>query len=217
MQISLTSAHEWGVGWIAAEPPFMQRASHALAAGGDVWLIDPVDGDGLEEMIAPLGTVRGVVQLLDRHPRDGAALAERHGVPLHVVPENGVPDSPFTVLPVAGRRWWREVALWWPEHRALVVPEALGTAPYYLAPGAAVGIHPAMRLVPPTVLDGLGPLHLLPGHGAPVSGDHVAGAVHEAIARSRRDMPATLWAAIRSRHRDRAAGARSPSGGPDGP
>lgn len=199
MQISLTSAHEWGVGWMAAEPAFMRRASHALAADGDVWLVDPVDGDGLEELIAPLGTVRGVLQLLDRHPRDCAALAERHGVPLLVVPENGVPDSPFVVLPVAGRRWWREVALWWPGHRALVVPEALGTAPYYLAPGALVGVHPAMRLTPPAVLGGLEPHHLLPGHGGPVSGDHVAGAVHDAIARSRRDIPGALGAAIRNR------------------
>jgi hypothetical protein len=199
MQISLTSAREWGVSWIAAEPAYMRRASHALAADGDVWLIDPVDGDGLEEMIGPLGTVRGVLQLIDRHPRDGATLAERHGVPLLVVPDNGVPGSPFTVLPVAGRRWWREVALWWPEHRALVVPEALGTAPYYLAPGALVGVHPMMRLVPPRVLDGLDPLHLLPGHGAPVSGETTAGAVHDAIDRSRRDIPGALRSAMRSR------------------
>jgi hypothetical protein len=103
------------------------------------------------------------------------------------------------VLPVAGRRWWREVALWWPEHRALVVPEALGTAPYYRAPGALVGVHPMMRLTPPTVLDGLDPLHLLPGHGAPVSGEATAAAVHDAIARSRRDIPGALRSAIGSR------------------
>ena len=29
-------------GWIAPEPRFMQRASHAVAADGRVWLIDPV-------------------------------------------------------------------------------------------------------------------------------------------------------------------------------
>ncbi len=116
-----------------------------------------------------------------------------------MVPRGPGPGAPFTVVPVAGRRWWREVALWWPEHRVLVVPEALGTAPYYLAPGAPVGVHPMMRPFPPKVLDGLGPLHLLPGHGAPLSGDDVAGAVHEAIARSRRDIPGALRSAIRSR------------------
>ena len=199
MEISLTSARGWGVSWLAAEPAYMQRGSHALSAGGDVWLVDPVDGDGLGDLIAPLGTVRGVLQLLDRHPRDCAAMAERFGAPHLVVPESGIPGAPFTVIPVAGHRWWREVALWWPEHRALVVAEALGTAPYYLASGATVGIHPMMRPVPPRVLDGLGPLHLLPGHGAPVSGDQVAGAIHAALARSRRDIPGVLRAMVTSR------------------
>ena len=64
----------------------MQRASHALSHDGGVWLVDPVDGDGLEELLAPLGEVRGVLQLLDRHARDGAALARRHGVPLLETP-----------------------------------------------------------------------------------------------------------------------------------
>lgn len=200
MRITPTPAHEWGAGWIAAEPVRMQRASHALAVDGQVWLIDPVDGDGLEDLIAPLGTVRGVLQLLDRHPRDGALLAERYGVPRLEVPFGGIPGSPFTVLPVVRRRWWREVALWWPEHRALIVPEALGTAPYYLAPGASVGVHPLLRMLPPHVLDGRDPLHLLPGHGAPRSGGDVAGAVHDAVRRSRRDLPRVLRAMAADRH-----------------
>ena len=29
-------------GWIAPEPGFMQRASHAVAAQGRVWVLDPV-------------------------------------------------------------------------------------------------------------------------------------------------------------------------------
>ena len=198
MQISLTSAHDWCVSWIAGEPAYMQRGSHALAWDGGCWLVDPVDGEGLAEMIAPLGPVRGVVQLLDRHPRDGAALAERLGVPHLVVPDAGIPGSPFTVLPVSDHRWWREIALWWPEHRALIVPEALGTAPYYVAPGALVGIHPMMRPFPPRILD-VEPVHLLPGHGAPVSGDEVAGAVRDALARSRRDIPGVLKGMVTSR------------------
>lgn len=201
MQITPTSAHEWGVGWIAAEPERMQRASYALADAGGVWLVDPVDGDGLADLIAPLGEVRGVIQLLDRHARDGADLAARYGVPLVETPVEGVPGAPFTAIPVVSRRWWREVALWWPEHRALVVPEALGTAPYYLAGGATVGVHPALRLLPPRVLDGRGPRHLLPGHGAPVSGEGVAGAVHDALRRSRRDLPKVLGGMIAGRMR----------------
>lgn len=198
MQISLTAAHDWCVSWIAAEPARMQRASHALAWDGGAWLVDPVDGEGLQEMIAPLGPVRGVIQLLDRHPRDGAALAERFGVPLMVLPEQGIPGAPVTILPVRDHRWWREIALWWPEHRALVVPESLGTAPYFTAAGALVGVHPLMRPFPPRILD-VAPRHLLPGHGAPVSGDEVAGAVHDALARSRRDIPRVLRSMLTSR------------------
>lgn len=199
MDIRQASAHGWGVSWIAAEPAFMQRASHALAADGAVWLIDPVDGAGLDEMIAPLGTVRGVLQLLDRHPRDGDAVARRHGVSVMRVPFGEVPGSPFTVLRVVNLPRWREIALWWPEHRALVVPEALGTAPYYLAPGRTVGIHPMLRMFPPTSLDGLAPLHLLPGHGEPASGDALAEAIHEALGHSRRDIPRVLGSMIRNR------------------
>jgi hypothetical protein len=200
VQISLTSAHDWCVSWTAAEPPYMQRGSHALAWDGGCWLVDPVDGEGLDDLIAPLGPVRGVIQLLDRHARDGAALAKRFEVPHLVVPVRGIPGSPFTVLPVGEHRWWREIALWWPAHRALVVPEALGTAPYYTAPGAIVGIHPMLRPFPPKILD-VAPRHLLPGHGAPLSGDGVAGAVHDALARSRRDIPGVLAGMLARRGR----------------
>ena len=38
---------EGSVGWIESER--MQRTSHALSVDGRVWLIDPIDGDGVEE------------------------------------------------------------------------------------------------------------------------------------------------------------------------
>ena len=71
---------EWdgAASWIAFPDEKMKRASHALADGDDVWLVDPVDVDGLDDTLADLGTVRGVVVLLDRHTRDSAALARRH-------------------------------------------------------------------------------------------------------------------------------------------
>ena len=179
----------------------MQRASHALLDDGGVWLIDPVDAEGLDERLAELGPVRGVIQLLDRHPRDGAALAARHRVPLHALPHEGVPGAPFTTIVLADRRWWREVALWWPERRALVVAEAVGTAPYFLVPGRRIGLHPVMRLAPPRKLGALEPEHLLPGHGTPVSGPDVADELRWAIAHSRRDLPRVLGAMARGRRR----------------
>ena len=76
---------EHGFGW-STEGERVQRTSHAIRAGGRVWLLDVVDGDGLDERIAALGEPAAVVQLLDRHNRDCAAVAERLGVPLHVTP-----------------------------------------------------------------------------------------------------------------------------------
>ncbi|HEX2507634.1 MAG TPA: hypothetical protein VHK23_04865 [Miltoncostaeaceae bacterium] len=204
MDISVTYALDWGVGWIAAEPAFMQRACHALAHGGGVWLIDPVDGDGLEDRIAPLGQVRGVLQLLDRHGRDAAALARRHDVPLLATPFARVAGAPFEPIAVLRRRRWSETALWWPERRALVVAEALGTAPYFPAPGARVGVHPALRLTPPRPLAGFDPERLLVGHGPPLLGGGVAAAVRSAIERSRREIP--RWLAGLPRARRRAVG-----------
>ena len=202
MDISVTYERDWGLGWIAAEPAFMQRASHALAHEGSVWLVDPVDGEGLEDRLARLGEVRGVLQLLDRHPRDCAVLARRHGVPLVQTPFDRLPGAPFEAVAVVGRRRWSETALWWPARRALVVAEALGTAPYFPARGESLGVHPVLRLTPPRALAGYGPEHLLVGHGPPLHGPDVAERVRRAIARSRREIPrwlAGLPAARRAR------------------
>ena len=201
VQIIPTRDADWGASWIAAAPASMQRASHALATDDGVWLVDPVDGDGVTDLIAPLGPVRGVVQLLDRHPRDCAALAARHGVAHLRVPFGAVAGSPFEVVAVVDRPWWREVALWWRARRALVVAESLGTAPYFLARGARIGVHPLMRLTPPRALRRLDPLHLLPGHGAPESGEHVSDAIRAALGHSRRDIPGALVSMVARRRR----------------
>ncbi len=133
----------FGFGWIADEPPRLERASHALVDDGRVWLVDPVDDPALEERIAASGRVVGVIQLLDRHGRDAAALAARYDVPVHLAPRAGVPDSPFQVLRAVDLPTWREAALWWPERSTLVVADALGTASYFLAPGRASRGAPA--------------------------------------------------------------------------
>ena len=41
--VTFCDESDGGFGWIAPEPPWMQRASHALAADGGVWLVDPTD------------------------------------------------------------------------------------------------------------------------------------------------------------------------------
>jgi hypothetical protein len=138
-----------------------------------------------------------VIQLLDRHNRDCAALARRLGVPRHRVPFAGVPGSPFEFVRVANVPRWREVALWWSAPRVLVCGDALGAAPYFRAPGERLGVHPLLRLVPPRRLAALEPLHVLGGHGEGLHED-AAAAVREAVATARRRLPAAWLAAFRA-------------------
>jgi hypothetical protein len=182
---------EWGFGWLREER--LQRTSHAVRAEGRVWVFDPVDSPGVEERIRGLGEPAGVIQLLDRHRRDSAALAQRLGVPLHETPFDGVPGAPFVPVPIVRRRFWREVALWWPEEHVLLCGDALGTVGYFVARGELLGVHPLLRLTPPKALSRFAPRHVLCGHGEGVHGDEAAPALHEALVSARRRLPAALF------------------------
>jgi hypothetical protein len=180
----------FGFGWIRDE--LLSRCSHALVADGRVWLVDPVDSDGVEERVRGAGEPAGVIQLLDRHARDCAAFAERLGVPHHVVPRAPVPGAPFEWRVVSDWRRWREVALWWPEPRVLVCGDALGTVGYFVARRERLGVHPLLRPMPPrAAFEGLNPSHVLCGHGEGVDED-AAAALREALGTARRRVPALL-------------------------
>jgi hypothetical protein len=179
-----------GFGWVIEET--LRRASHALAAGGAVWLVDPVDVPGLDDRIAALGEPRGVIQLINRHDRDSAPLASRLGVPHHRVPFDGIPGAPFELLRIVRMPGWREVALWWAEQRTLVAGDALGTLPYFREQGARIGVHPLLRLTPPLMLSRFEPLHVLCGHGEGIHGESVPDELSAALKRSRRALPAVL-------------------------
>jgi hypothetical protein len=182
---------EWGFGWIAPERQQLQLASHALLAEDGVWVVDPIDGEGVDERIRALGEPAGVIQLLDRHRRDCVAFARRLGVPHHVVPFVDV--GPFEAIPLVQRSQWQEAALWWPERRVLVCADALGTVPHYFALGGEpLGVHPLLRLIPPRRrLADFEPDHVLCGHGEGVH-EHAASAVREALAHARRRLPRLL-------------------------
>jgi hypothetical protein len=189
LSIRFVDELEDGFGWTETER--MHRTSHALAVDGRVWLTDPIDGDGVEERIRSLGEPAGVIQLIDRHNRDSAALAERLGVPLHVVPVS-LPGTPFRFLPVLRGRWWKEVALWWPEPRILVCADALGTIPFFRVGDELAGLHPFFRLKRPRALVGLDVEHLLVGHGEGLHGAVATAAVEQALRTGRRRFPRWL-------------------------
>ena len=83
---TLEDVTEWsgGFSWIAYPDERGQRASHALQTAAGVWLVDPVDTDGLDDRLAELGDVVGVVVLQDRHTRDASEIARRHDVSVSV-------------------------------------------------------------------------------------------------------------------------------------
>lgn len=189
MRLRSLDVFPFGFSWIVEES--LQRSSHALADDGRVWLVDPVDVAEPLERAQGLGEVAAVLQLLDRHNRDCAVVARRLGVPHLRVPD-ALPDTPFEVLPVLRVPGWRESALWWPAKRALVVAEAVGTAPLFTGGRAPAGIHIFLRALPPGRLRGMQAEHLLVGHGEGVHGAAAAPALEQAYARSRRDLPRVL-------------------------
>lgn len=189
---------EWGFGWIDADR--MRRTSHALLADGRVWVVDPVEGEGVDERIRALGVPGGVIQLLDRHKRDCAAFAARLGVPHHVLPLGRLEGAPFELLLVRKGRFWKETALWWEAERVLCVADALGTIPFFCAPGEALGAHPLLRPIPPRKrLRGIGPRHVLCGHGEGLHGAQAETAFREALRTARRRLPRVLarWISAR--------------------
>jgi len=205
-----------GVGWIAYPEEAMQRASHALVGDdGGVWVVDPVDAPGVDDLLAELGDVAGVVVGLDRHKRDAAALATRHDAPVYV-PQwmTGVADaldapvewfggelaeSGFEAFRIrdSGVPPWQEVGLSHPDEGTLVVPEALGTAAYFCAPGEPLGVHPMLRPVPPRrALSRFDPERVLVGHGAGVSTD-AGHALRAALDNARSNLPGAYGRAIK--------------------
>lgn len=205
MEVQFCDELGFSVGWIAADR--MMRAGHALATAEGVWVVDPIDAPGVEERVRALGDPAGVIQLTKSHRRDCATIAKKLAVSHHVVPVEPIPAAPFEFLPLADKRFWRESALWWPERRLLVCGDVLGTAPYFLAPGERIGVHPVVRLLrPPRVLGQVEPEHVLCCHGEGLHGPGTSATVVDALAAARRRLPAVVFGGLRRRRRGTRAG-----------
>lgn len=199
-----------GVGWIAYPDERMQRASHALSTDEGVWLVDPVDAAGLDDLLAEFGDVAGVVVLLDRHTRDAARIADRHDVSVHIPSwmsgiDLDAPTERFSgTLGETGYRLrmvatplWQEAALYHENGETLVVAEALGTAEYSRTDAERLGVHPALRLLPPRQsFRDFAPERVLVGHGAGIH-ENASAALSEALSGSRRRTPSLAAKIVR--------------------
>jgi hypothetical protein len=201
MEVRFVDEFEGSLGWTPAARELRRRTSHAVASRGRVWIVDALDGPGVDERIRELGEPAGVVQLLDRHNRDCRSVAECLNVPLHVLPFAGVADAPFEVVRVLDLPGWREAALWFPTERVLVCADAVGSARYFRAGGEPIGVHPLLRLWPPKALARFEPRQLLMGHGTGLQGEEATYALQAALATARRRIAAWLAALPHSRRR----------------
>ena len=202
-----------GVGWIAHPEETMQRASHALEFDGKVWVFDPVDADGLDELLTSLGEVAGVVVTVDRHKRDAGAIAKRHDVPVYLPTwfdgvsetlgapvtryEDELADTGLEAIVLKDSRTWQEVGFYDPVRGTLLVHESLGTAPYFRAGDEPLGVHPMRRLTPPrATLSGYHPERILVGHGDGIMTD-AARVLQETLDESRKRTPRAYAGAVR--------------------
>ena len=157
---------DFGFGWITDER--VPRTSHALAVDGRVWLIDAALWPDALARTRSLGEPAGVIQLLDRHNRECAAIASKLGVPLLRVPDR-IDEAPFEVVRILNLPFWRERALWWPARRVLVVAEVMGTLGFFTFGRGEVGVHPLLRPLRPRLVERYDPDVVLVGHGEGVT------------------------------------------------
>lgn len=175
--------------WIAHPDEEGQRASHALKTEQGVWVIDPLDAPGTDELIESLGAVAGVAVLSSWHARDAGAFARRYDVSVHIpewmdrveqrvdapveqyplAPEN--PGQGLYTIPCRPFPLWQEVFLYHEPTKTLITPDSLAAAPLALLDGERLGLPVPRRLQPPLQLRGLEPDRILVGHGSPVTED----------------------------------------------
>ena len=72
------------VSWMAHPDEEGARASHAIRTGDGVWVVDPVDGADVDDILDSFGDVVGVAVLSSFHGRHAGQVARRHDVAVHV-------------------------------------------------------------------------------------------------------------------------------------
>lgn len=204
---------ENGIGWIAHPEEDGWRASHAIRGENGVWVIDPLDAPGVDDLLAELGEVTGVAVLSDYHARDASVIAERHSVSVHVprwmdraaaritAPVErcawSLGDSGFGIQRFVPFPGWSEALAYRESDQTLYVPETLGTAPLYTVGAEQLGVYFLCRLVPPlSLLTDTSPERILVGHGEGIFENAKTALLDALNGARRRFLPALLTSGI---------------------
>jgi len=199
---------EGGVGWIAHPDEDGERASHAIVGNDGVWIVDPVDAEGIDDLIAEYGDVAGVVVLSSHHARDAGAVADRHGVAVHVPRWMGrveervdapverfddtFGDSGFQITRVGPLGLYEGAVAYRESDGTLYVPDLLSSGSAYPTGDERVGVMLGLRPFPPTdTFAGIDPERILFGHGEGVF-ERPGDALDDAIDGARRRFPRAL-------------------------
>lgn len=195
-----------GFGWLAHPTESGQRVSHALQTADGVWLVDPLDAPAIDDRIADLGEVAGVVVLSDYHSRDAGAFARRHDVPV-TVPDwltrvtervdaptervvGGFADFSLRQLRPMGA--WHECCAYRERDGTLYVADGLSTHDKFRVGDERLAMPTVWRLFPPRETFGdIEPERILCGHGDVVTED-AATALTEALDGARARFPRAL-------------------------
>ncbi|MFC5972547.1 hypothetical protein ACFPYI_14500 [Halomarina salina] len=195
-----------GVGWLAHPEETGRRTSHAFVDDGDVWVVDPLDAPGLDDLLAEYGEVAGVAVLSGFHARDADAFARRHDVPVSLPPKMGrvadrldAPtrrlrngDGGFTFRQTTPLPGWHETVAYREGDGTLYAPDSLGTTAWATVDEERLGVYLLARPVPPRALfEGYDPDRVLVGHGEGVFED-ATEALDDALAGARRRFPRAL-------------------------
>jgi len=188
---ALEAVTDWdgGITWFAQPEEDAMRGSHALDTETGVWVIDPLDAEGLDDRLAELGEVTGVAVIHDRHTRDAEAIADRHDVAVYVPewtdltreklqhePEplgDELPDTTYETRRLIDTDEWEEAILVDEAGETLVVAETLGTLPGFREGDDDIGLHPALDEAPDGLAD-YRPERILVGHGESIYEDGAA-------------------------------------------
>lgn len=194
-----------GVGWIPHPEETLRRASHAVRAGGGIWLIDPLDAPGVDDLLAEYGEVVGVAVGSSWHARDAGVFARRYDVLVSIPAWMGrvetrvdapverfsgrLPGTDFEVRKTSPFPTWQEAILYRDRDGTLVIPESMGTAETFLVGDERLGVSFYRRLAPPRrSLTDLDPDRILVGHGEGVF-ESASSALRDGVDGARRRAP----------------------------